>query len=182
MSEHDTIRWGDTQNLVVPVGFSGSFGGEGGALPLVTKQMVSTRWRWPLTWTVLIVLQPAFNADETATFQVQALFTVGCGSAVVTYPKVYTFAPTGGVYTLQTDQLFLPAKDLQIIAAFGTSGAAASAKSESMLVGILAAPNSSEPHAATELLEHVTKEHHPEQGTHPQWMQGAFVPEHLRYR
>jgi len=178
-SAHDTLRWGETQTLVVPVGFNGDVSPvpEGTTPPLVTKQMLAAHWRWPLSWVVTLIMQPAFNADETNTFYVQWQFTVGVGQAICTFYYLYTFAPTGGLYTAQNVQLFTPAQDLQVNAALACPSGAVSSKPESFNLAAFSAPVT-EPHAMTHLLDKARG--HAEE--HVPWMPPGFNETDMGYR
>jgi hypothetical protein len=165
----DTIRWGDTQQLVYQAG------SQDVAQNIATKQLISARWRWPLTWTVLVIIVPSFGSLESATFTLTIIVQVGCGSAMVQYPIPYTIAPVGGVYVAQSAQLFIPAHDLQMGAVL--TGTPVNSAAGAVSCTLLTAPMT-EPHAPTQTMETLRGS---QPGVHP-WMPEGFYEDRLRYR
>jgi hypothetical protein len=166
MSAHDTLRWGDTQSIPVTAGEAPSS---------QTRQLLQLHWRWPLSWTVLLVMVPQFGPAENQTFLVTWQVTIGIGQAIQTFPLLYTFAPSGGVYAPQTPTLTIPAENLQMIATLTTVAGGAANDTDYMLVGAFGAPVT-EPHAMTSLRDGL-----PHDGERVDWMPEGFHPERLRY-
>lgn len=169
MTAHTTLRWGDSH--LVPIINAG-----GDVRNYATKQLVAAHWRWPLSWNVLLIVQPFFEPGEAATFTVAWDVVIGVGQTTQTFTLFQSVAPP---YNSIIDQRFWPAQDLQITGRVSGN----SSRQEGILLGAFVAPQT-EPHAMTELLEHA-RGARPQVQQHPQqveWMPPGFVPEELGYR
>jgi hypothetical protein len=178
MSSVTTRRWGDSQQILVS-------GIQEESANVYTKQLLSCHWRWPLTWCVQLIMWPHLPVTETRTFEVDWEFQIGCGQAVAYLPFTYLFVPgVGGVYAPVTDQKFIPAENLQAIASVGVDSPGTTGPNDYFTISAFAAPQT-EPHAMTQLLEHVRGTGNEPDGT--RWFrgsgsQGGFQEEPLRYR
>lgn len=188
MSDLDTIRWGDTQTLVFAPAAGGSPAGLFG--PPQTKQLVHAHWSRPCTWKVLVYIAPTLPASEAGTFNAAAQITVGCGGGMVQFGRIYTFAPTAGVYTPQLDIFDVPAQDIQAqILLNGTTPATQDVDQESWLTAIMVAPIT-EPAGYTDVADMLRKLavdmphnlRNPDSEGLPRWMPEGFEDGELRYR
>lgn len=189
MSEVDTLRWGDVQTLA----FQPAPGGAGGFTGVTSsKQLVHAHWQRPCTWKVLVSIHPQLPATELGTFKVTVQFVIGCGGGFISFDRVYTFAPTAGVYTQQLDIFDVPAQDIQAsVTNIDLSGATQDALAESWLAGIFVAPIT-EPAGYTDLRDIVraVTEHfrdrqgyrEPDHEGQPRWMPPGFDDGEVRYR
>jgi hypothetical protein len=182
MTDLDTLRWGDAKTVQIPAA-----GGLGPAFAFTSnQQLAQARWRWPLMWGLRIIILPHFNADETATFTVQVMVTIGSGQNSTTAVFTYTVAPTAGVYPVCVNDLQqLPAQDVQVTCKVTSGAATASAAAETLEVGCYLAPLT-EPHGTTRLYEWMmtppdrgarwTTEHHGSDPDGPQPGTGQGFP------
>lgn len=185
----DTLRWGDN----IPVQLTGTaalVGISSGS----SRQIAKAQWRWPLLWGVRFIVsvqsadagQPAF----TVSFQV----TIGSGQNSSTCEFDLTSTPTAvGAYPLVTDFEQLPACDVQVTASVKSSVALAVGVTSTIYVGAYLAPTT-EPHAMTEMLDHVRgdaeargvrwmTEHHGPTAANPGTGQGFPInPDPLHYQ
>lgn len=174
-SAQDTLRWGDT--LVQP--FSGgadlSAGGQG------TKQVVSARWRYPISWKLMCMATIQPPAGETATFNVRPLVVVGSGQGQmqIRLPPLVLAPPYGDVVAFFT----IPAQDLQVRFLLEGVSDAVAGNQGNIQVGAYVAPIT-EPHAMTHLADGFMRdERFAQEARQGGWMQPAgFVEEPLGYR
>jgi len=184
MSDIDTLRWGDTQTLRFTEAGAGPASLVG---PAETKQLVHAHWPRPLTWKLMLVIQPQVPANETANFAASFLVTLGVGAGMVQIPLGATLFTLAGGYQPVTLFFELPAQDVQVFATVDVS-LAVSTQGMSFLFGAYIAPLT-EPAGYTEIrdtmLRVLDRERPPtdsdSQGM-PHWMPPGFDDGELRYR
>jgi hypothetical protein len=164
MTAHDSLRWGDTKGFTLAAGEA--------ATDMPTQQLVSARWDYPISWTVLLVMVPQLDPAETQPFTVTYKITVGVGQGTQTYPVTYGFT-AAGFYVPISDQKTIPSQDLQIIASLTGNPSV----NEGFLIGAFAAPVT-EVFALRELMRAARGEGE----KHVQWMPHGFYPEEMGYR
>jgi hypothetical protein len=177
-SAHDTLRWGDTQALPGLQNLN-TAGGMGRGTTATTKQLAQSHWRWPIVWKAKILINPTFGESESVTFVVTVRITVGSGQGQMTYTKVYTLAPTAGVYSPVVDTEDVPGQDVQWDASVSVQGNATPTTTgeDHLQIGIFTAPLSTEPHAGTHLLD-LMRGHEP---NHTEWIPPGFREAPLHY-
>ena len=79
MSQHDTMRWGDTQTLNLLA--AAAYNGETGVF-LASKQMLNAKWERPVVWRLMLsVSYNVVAADVGVTFAVPIFLQIGVGQA-----------------------------------------------------------------------------------------------------
>jgi hypothetical protein len=171
---HTTLRWGGSQTFAInPVP-----GEPDVVVNYPSKQLVALQWRWPVSWNVFTAIVPMFDPSEGATFTMSLEYVLGVGQGIDSFTRNFTIAPTAGVYPVSvTDQIFLPAQDIQITAVL--SGKQQTAQPEMCKVAVWGAPQT-EVHALLELLQFLRGEGSDQR--QPQWMPPGFHPEPVHYR
>jgi hypothetical protein len=183
VSDFDTLRWGDTQTL--------AFSTVGAAFPTgpqATKQLVHAHWRRPLTWKLLVNIQPSLPAVEAGTFQLIMRLTVGCGGGMQTIPIVFASAPVAGVYAPILQFFDIPAQDMQIAFDVNLAPATDDTLPHAWLFGAFVAPFT-EPAGSTDtaallgqMLQQQPSRADPDNQELPRWMPPGFDDGELRYR
>jgi len=147
MPDLDTLRWGDSQQLIIPA-TAGDF-----ALLQTSKQMIAAHWRWPLVWALRVIIRPFLDPTEAATIHLAVDVVVGSGQSQATARFLYNLAPNaGGTYDPINDLQFIPACDIQASALILGSTALFSNVEESIAFGLFVAPQT-EVHAPTRIYE-----------------------------
>ena len=131
MSDLDTLRWGDTQELLFTPNSDATV-----AAP--SKQMVAAHWRRPLGWVVNVVINPQLNSDETADVILDVTLTQGSGGAIISGHKRYTMTLAGG-YAPVLDSFQIAAQDIQVAVSASIKNGASAAQ-EGLQVGVFVAP------------------------------------------
>jgi hypothetical protein len=183
VSDFDTLRWGDTQTL--------SFATVGAAFPTgpqPTKQLVHAHWRRPLTWKLLVNIQPSLPAVEAGTFHLIMRLTVGCGGGMQTIPFDFVSAPVAGVYAPVLQFFDIPAQDIQIVFDVNLAPATDDTLPHSWLFGAFVAPFT-EPSGSADtaaLLTHAIGQSasraDPDSRDMSRWIPPGFEDGELRYR
>lgn len=147
----DTLRWGDN----IPVQLTGAAALVGISSSSSRQQIAKAQWRWPLLWGVrFIVSVQSADAGQPA-FTVKYQVTIGSGQNSSTCEFDLTSTPTAvGAYPLVTDFEQLPACDVQVTAVVSSSVALGAGVTSTIYAGAYLAPVT-EPHAMTEMLEHM---------------------------
>jgi hypothetical protein len=144
----DTLRWGDS----IPIVLVGA--GAKGNVSSGLRQIVKAQWRWPLLWAFRPVISVQSTDPTAPQFVVTYTVTIGSGQNSSDIPFEYTMIPSFGVYPTTTDFIELPASDIQIVASVFNNNLLTLGQQSVINVGAYLAPVT-EPHAMTELLEHV---------------------------
>lgn len=86
MSDHDTLRWGDTQSLNLA---AAALIVEGMPIVLTSKQMLNAKWERPVVWRLMLTVAVQVGADDTGlTFDVLINVQVGVGGVNQLVPLV----------------------------------------------------------------------------------------------
>ncbi len=165
-----TLRWGGQETIVIR-------NTETTAVRNAKSQLAQLTWEVPLSWVVMLVMNPSFDPAETHTFTAVWTVTFGVGQATVTGGFTYTFAPNAGVYTPVTDQRFLAGQDIQISFSLLGTVTPGITSQESFNVGCIAAPNN-----ADVIGEYQRWREQNEPNPEKKWMPGnQFTEEPLSY-
>jgi hypothetical protein len=181
MSDHDTMRWGDTQSILLTAAASSVEG----AIPIaVSKQMLNAKWERPVVWRLMVSIATQIGVDDAAiTFDVLINLQVGVGQANQIVPLALVHFATPFASSIQFFDV--PAEAMQLNFQIGNvAGGPIADPSDSVTVTAMCAPHA-EPgsiammrnamHAAT----HVES---PDSQGLPRWMPEGFDDGELRYR
>jgi hypothetical protein len=176
MSDVDTMRWGDSQTLLMS--------GIGENAAPVSGQLLNAHWQRPCVWRLMLAIQPNITAGDTTVFVVNVLLRVGVGQANSLIPlATFVFAPTAGVYTGQTTFFDVPAQDMQVQFSAGVQGGGTPMEpGDSITVSAFAAPHA-EPAGISQIRDGIAAGiREPDQDGQPRWMPPGFNDGQLRYR
>lgn len=177
MGDLDTLRWGDSQQLIIPGGAGGRF-----AAIQTSKQLIAAHWRWPCVWALRVIIRPQLDEHETATIFCAVDVIVGSGQSQATARFLYNVALVAGAYAPINDLQLIPACDIQATVLILGSQALVGTAEESIAFGLFVAPHS-EPHAITRYYEKTIEEHG---GESRRWMDAnpaqGFQDEPLHYK
>lgn len=179
MSDHDTLRWGDTQGLTIP----------GGGIA-TTGQLLHAFWQRPLAWKLLVVIAPQPAAGETGSFVATLNLTIGIGQGLGTVRiALPPIAPVGGVYPALVQNFDIPAQDVQLSVEVDANGASSEGDSNLFTVSAFIAPFT-EPRVMADLRDALCNPEgyqsranaHPDGQGQERWMPPGFDDGMLRYR
>ena len=172
MSDVDTMRWGDTQTLLLA-----HVAAVEGQTQLVSSQMLNAHWQRPCVWRLMLSINPAISGN--ATTAVTVFLRVGCGQANQLVPiTVFNAASGSGFEVLFFD---IPAENIQVQFSLGPVGGLV-ALGDQVTVSAFAAPHS-EPGGITQIRDSLkTGIREPDQDGQPRWMPPGFNDGELRYR
>lgn len=180
MSDFDTLRWGDTQDLAFSA-LTGPFP----TGPQSTKQLLHAHWQRPCLWKVLVAIQPNMGAVEAGTFTPTLRLTVGCGGGMMVIPLPIASAPP---YPNILQFFDIPAQDIQGVFDVNLAPASDETLPHSWLFGLFAAPFT-EPAGYTDAsallkqaLAQPVSRGDPDNHELPRWMPPGFNDGELRYR
>lgn len=175
----DTLRWGGmfgvpvngvitpTQSLAEARARSGS-------------QLVNAHWRWPLTWSIALLVTPM---GVTGDISVQFEIIIGAGDAKQSILRTVTVL-NGATDTTVDNTLFLPACDILIQPKLITSTDSHPITGPGTIeIGAYAAPET-EAHAMLEMLSclcRIEGAGNADQRQAGGWMPPGFYPEPLQY-
>jgi hypothetical protein len=183
----DTLRWGG----VVPVNITQTGPSQANldaalanAAGVSGKQLVNAHWRWPLTWSIALVLTAQnLTGDIFVTYEI----TMGSGDAQETIRRTINIA-NGQTDSTVDNVLRLPACDIMIRPTIiSSTDSHAIAGPGSLEICAFAAPET-EPHAMLAMLDcmcRLEEKNNDGQGVDQRqgdWMPPGFTPEPLRYR
>lgn len=148
MTDRDTYRWGDTQNLkiVQATGENTSF---------QSKQLLYARWQRPCVWRLLLSYNPQFS-QGALTYSIASQLELGIGQTSLTVPLnvvniVSPFTPSVVFFDIPAEMI-----SLQFIL-FNVGGAVP--VNDSILLSAAAAPHS-EPGAIAQMRDHMGAPRH----------------------
>ena len=176
MSDVDTMRWGDSQTLLMS--------GIGENSAPVSGQLLNAHWQRPVVWRLMIAIQPVITPGDTSVFVVNVLLRVGVGQANSQVPlATFVFAPVAGVYTGQTAFFDVPAQDMQVQFRAGIQGGGVPMlPNDSFIVSAFAAPHA-EPGGIAQIRDGMAAAiREPDQDGQPRFMPPGFNDGQVRYR
>jgi len=176
MSEVDTMRWGDTQSLLLT---KAEAAGEGGVA--TSSQMLNAVWQRPCVWRLMVTIDPSIEpGDAAVTFDIAILLFVGIGQANQKVPlAVQHFATPFNPVTLFFD---IPAEAMQLQFAVQSLSNAITDPNSLVKVSAFAAPHS-EPAGIVQIRDHMNRDvRSPDRDGLPRWMPAGFDDGEVRYR
>jgi len=177
MSEIDTIRWGDTQSVMIA---AAALVVEGPPPVAVSKQMLNCKWERPVVWRLLVSLFAQIGPDDVGnvTFDVQVSVQIGLGGVNQLLPL--TLVHFASPYASNIQFFDIPAEAMQIQFAVGNVvGAVLDPLADMVTVTAMAAPHA-EPGAIAMMRNHLGAPTHvvsPDSQGLPRWI-GTPHPEH----
>jgi hypothetical protein len=167
MSAQDTLRWGDVQSFAITTASQVHE-----PQLLQSKQLINARWRWPMTWKLMFVVNAQLGPAETGTITVQFQLTTGVGGATIVFILDTVTITTSGTTVHFFD---MPAQEFNVttvvtIANIATTG------TDVVEIGAFAGPWT-ESHAVTGMHDTITEG----EERVDQWMREGFYPEPLGY-
>jgi hypothetical protein len=185
VSDFDTMRWGDTQTLLL----KDAIANPEGTPFLQTKQMLNAGWQRPLLWKVMLSIVPSIDAvDAGVPITVDVFYSifVGVGQANAQIPLgVQVFA--GPPYDATVQFFDIPAERIQMQFLTLVTPAVPANSTSSVSVSAFAAPFT-EPRVLTdlrELMRHgrdIPDRDEPDNAGQQRWMGPDFNDGVMRYR
>jgi hypothetical protein len=170
-SAQDTLRWGDVEAV--------TFTAFPSATDQLTKQLISARWRWPMTWKLAAAIRVNAPPGAANPITIAVETTLGSGQAQQTVflsPLIVIPAPYLDVYMT----FDVPAQDIQCRARVMFAGEEI-AGSFAVQIGLFTAPIT-EAHAMTHVADGLSKDERFEnEARQGGWMPPGFNPEPLGY-
>jgi hypothetical protein len=173
MSEVDTMRWGDTQSVLL----ASAAGAENGII--TSSQMLNAHWQRPCVWRMMLSIAPEMAAGDVLTFTVNILLRIGVGQANQLVPLA-TFA--GAPPYAPVVQFFdIPAENLQLQFLVGAISNTP-APNDRVVVSAFVAPRA-EPGGIVQIRDRMPQEiREPDRDGLPRWMPRGFDDGELKYR
>jgi hypothetical protein len=174
VSEVDTMRWGDTQTLLLANVVAT---GEGSVVKLQSSQMLNAHWQRPCVWRLMLSINPAIAGN--ATTLVTVLLRVGVGQANQLTPLATFLATTAsGPSVLFFD---IPAENIQVQFTLGPVGGVIT-NGDQVTVSAFVAPHS-EPAGIVQIRDVMGQGiREPDRDGLPRFMPAGFEDGELIYR
>jgi hypothetical protein len=175
MSDIDTMRWGDTQNILLATAAALENGF------FQSSQMLNAHWQRPCVWRLMLSIQPNMAVGDVLTFQVTVLMRVGVGQANQQVPLA-TFAFAAPY--LPVLQFFdIPAENLQLQFAVGAVSNTP-ATGDNVTIAAFIAPRA-EPGGIVQIRDSLPGNdgiREPDRDGLPRWMPRGYEDGEVRYR
>jgi hypothetical protein len=173
VSEQDTMRWGDTQSVLLSAGaaFENGFA--------ASSQMLNAHWQRPCVWRMMLSIAPEMASGDTLTFSVQVLLRVGVGQANQQVPLITL--PFGPPYAPVVEFFDIPAENLQLQFLVGAVSNTPLAN-DRVIVSAFVAPRA-EPGGIVQIRDHMKQDiREPDHDGLPRWMPRGFEDGEVAYR
>jgi hypothetical protein len=174
VTDHDTFRWGDVENLLIVKA-------TGENTLFTSRQLLNARWQRPCVWRLLLSYNPQFS-QSSLTYSIGTLLVLGIGQTTAQIPlnviNVATpFAPTVLFFDIPAETIIVQ------FALFSVGGAVPA--NDSIQLTAMAAPHA-EPGAVVQMRDGLGAPRHgvesPDSEGLPHWMGPGFEDGELRYR
>jgi hypothetical protein len=177
VSSHDTLRWGDTQTLLLLPAVASSEATPGA----LSKQMLNAVWERPVVWRLMVSVNPKMAAASVETFTVFLILEVGVGAALQQVPLAnILFGPP---YPPQLLFFDIPAEAMMM--QFRVLSTAPTDPNDSVTVTAMCAPHA-EPGSLTQIRDAVGGQgkgvNQPDREGLERWMPPGFNDGEVRYR